>query len=266
MSPLKKEYDDALATLHEFTSKVVKEKRAQFNVTNADSKPDAPKGRIAFLDLLLQAVLPDGSKLNDDDIQEEVDTFMFEGHDTTACAISWSLYLLGKNPEIMNKVLAEQHEIFKNELREVTQNDLAKMKYLECCIKEALRLYPSVPIIGRTIEQDSIIDGQLVPKGSSVVILVHYLHRNPVVWEKPDEFIPERFLESTKRHPYAYVPFSAGPRNCIGQRFALMEEKTVLSHLIRRLDFTSKDLMIKPVVEIITRPFKGVRSKITARR
>lgn len=265
LSPLKKEYDNALATLHEFTSKVVKEKRAQFN---ADAENNvAPKGRTAFLDLLLQAVLPDGSKLTDDDIQEEVDTFMFEGHDTTACAISWSLYLLGKNPEIMNKVLDEQKEIFQNELflREVTQNDLAKMKYLECCIKEALRLYPSVPIIGRTVEKDSIIDGQLVAKGSSAVILVHYLHRNPAVWERPDEFIPERFMEATKRHPYAYVPFSAGPRNCIGQRFALMEEKTVLSHLIRRLNFTSRDMRIKPVVEIITRPFKGVHSKITAR-
>merc|ERR1712218_135845 len=99
----------------------------------------------------------------------------------------------------------------------------------------------------------------------SVIALVHLLHRNPKVWDKPEEFIPERFLENTKRHPYAYVPFSAGPRNCIGQRFALMEEKTVLSHVLRRLDFQSMDKNIKPVVEIITRPFKGVRSKITRR-
>ena len=97
MSPLKRDYDKALSTLHEFTKQVIREKRAQ--VEDVDSamtaEATAPKGRIAFLDLLLKAVLPDGSKLNDDDIQEEVDTFMFEGHDTTACAISWSLYLLG---------------------------------------------------------------------------------------------------------------------------------------------------------------------------
>jgi len=156
------------------------------------------KGRIAFLDLLLKAVLPDGSKLNDDDIQEEVDTFMFEGHDTTACAISWSLYLLGKNPEVMKKVIDEQKEIFtENYLAEVTQNDLAKMKYLECCVKEALRLYPSVPIIGRNVEKDCIIDGHEVTKGTSLLIFVHLLHRNSLIWERPEEFIPERFLEST---------------------------------------------------------------------
>jgi len=271
MSSMKKDYDQALATLHEFTKRVIREKRAEVvEVDSAipiekDSAP-APKGRVAFLDLLLKAVLPDGSKLNDDDIQEEVDTFMFEGHDTTACALSWSLFLLGKNPEIMEKVIEEQKEIFQdNYLAEVTQNDLAKMKYLECCVKEALRLYPSVPIIGRNVEKDCIIDGQKVAKGTSAIVLVHLLHRNSSIWERPEEFIPERFLETTKRHPYAYVPFSAGPRNCIGQRFALMEEKTVLSHVLRRLNFESMDRNIKPVVEIITRPFGGVRSKITKR-
>ena len=78
----------------------------------------------------------------------------------------------------------------------MTLEHLAKMKYLEVCIKEALRLYPSVPIIGRSIERDTHIDGQLVAKGTSVIALVHLLHRNPKVWDKPEEFIPERFLES----------------------------------------------------------------------
>ena len=97
MSSLKRDYDEALSTLHEFTKQVIREKRAQVEDVDSAMTAEVPasKGRIAFLDLLLKAVLPDGSKLNDDDIQEEVDTFMFEGHDTTACAISWSLYLLG---------------------------------------------------------------------------------------------------------------------------------------------------------------------------
>ena len=113
------------------------------------------------------------------------------------------------------------------------------MKYLEACIKESLRLYPSVPIIARRAEKSVVVDGFTVKKGQTYGVFIHYLHRNPVVWDNPNEFIPERFMEdsaagSKKRHPYAYVPFSAGPRNCIGQKFAAMEEKTVLSkvHLL----------------------------------
>merc|ERR1719273_1268493 len=122
------------------------------------------------------------------------------------------------------------------------------MKYLECCIKEALRLYPSVPIIGRDIEKDTYIDGQMVPKGTCVIVFVHNLHRNPIIWDKPEEFIPERFLESSKRHPYAYVPFSAGPRNCIGQRFAMMEEKTILSHVLRRFAMMEEKTILSHVL------------------
>ena len=99
MSSLKKVYDESLHILHKFTKDVIKQKRVQFAESDASDEMK-PKGRVAFLDLLMKAELPDGSKLNDEDIQEEVDTFMFEGHDTTACAITWSLYLLGKNPKV----------------------------------------------------------------------------------------------------------------------------------------------------------------------
>ena len=99
MTPMKREYDRAMKVLHTFTKDVIKEKRAIFEA-GGGFDADKPKGRVAFLDLLMATVLPDGSKLNNDDIQEEVDTFMFEGHDTTACGISWTLYLLGQNQEV----------------------------------------------------------------------------------------------------------------------------------------------------------------------
>ena len=101
----------------------------------------------------------------------------------------------------MQKVIDEQREIFQNNPEEeVTQAHLAKMKYLECCVKEALRLYPSVPIVARKFEKDAIIDGQVVEKGWAAYVFVYLLHRNPLIWDKPEEFIPERFLESM------YVP------------------------------------------------------------
>ena len=97
----------------------------------------------------------------------------------------------------MEKAFAEQKEIFEDDFdQDVTLDHISRMKYLECCIKEALRLYPSVPIIAREVEKDSVIDGQPISKGTSVIVLVHLLHRNPLIWEKPEEFIPERFLET----------------------------------------------------------------------
>ena len=96
----------------------------------------------------------------------------------------------------MKKVIDEQMEIFEGDLEcDVTQEHLSKMKYLDCCTKEALRLYPSVPIIGRKVEKDTIVDGQVIQAGSCATIFVHLLHRNPLCWESPEEFIPERFLQ-----------------------------------------------------------------------
>lgn len=266
-SSLKREYDESLDILHKFTKSVIKDKREEI-ATHARNKT-VSTGPIAFLDLLLSVRLPDGSQLSDADVQEEVDTFMFEGHDTTACALSWTLLLLGRHPEIQEKIFEEQFEIFGDDSEaDVNMDDLSKMKYLEACVKEALRLFPSVPIIGRRLEQDTVIDGLAMPKGSTALVFVHMLHRNPDVWKNPEEYNPERFLEEgASRHPYAYVPFSAGPRNCIGQKFALMEEKTVLSKLIRKLKFESLDPVesVKPVIEIITRPHDGVRSRVSLR-
>lgn len=115
------------------------------------------KQRLAFLDLLIQAS-QGGSVLTNDDIREEVDTFMFEGHDTTSAAISWSLFLLGANPEIQDRVVREIDDVMNGDReRPPTMKELMEMKYLECVIKEALRLYPSVPLIARKIKEDVLI-------------------------------------------------------------------------------------------------------------
>ena len=211
----------------------------------------------------------DGSKMTDEDIQEEVDTFMFEGHDTTTCAISWTIFLLGNHPEVQDKIFQEQLEIFgpNGQDTDVDTKSMAKMKYLECCIKESLRLYPSVPIIGRRVQGTKVIGGVKLRDDSGAAIFVHKLHRNSKVWKNPHEFNPERFMAKEAFHPYAYVPFSAGPRNCVGQKFAMMEEKTVLSKLTRKFKFTSlhKVEEVQPVIAIITRPYEGIRVKVENR-
>uniref|UniRef100_A0A8C3A968 Cytochrome P450 4V2 n=1 Tax=Cyclopterus lumpus TaxID=8103 RepID=A0A8C3A968_CYCLU len=268
-----REHDKTLKILHSFTHNVIKE-RAEI-VSNADEDRDrdseqSPKKRQAFLDMLLKTTYEDGTRMSHQDIQEEVDTFMFRGHDTTAASMNWAVHLLGSHPEAHGKVQQELQEVFGASDRPTTMEDLKKLKYLECVIKEALRLFPSVPFFARSIGEDCNINGFTVPKGANAIIVTYALHRDPRYFPEPNDFRPERFLpeNSVGRPPYAYVPFSAGLRNCIGQRFALMEEKVVLASILRNFNIEAcqerEDL--RPVGELILRPEKGIRIKLEKRK
>ncbi|NXU36597.1 CP4V2 protein, partial [Drymodes brunneopygia] len=271
-----RDYKRNLVILHNFTDTVIAEKAEELKRTK-QNKPDnddnseesGSKKRKAFLDMLLNTTDDEGKKLSYRDIREEVDTFMFEGHDTTAAAINWVLYLLGHHPEIQKKVHSELDEVFGNTERSVTTDDLKNLRYLECVVKEALRLFPSVPMFGRTLREDCSIKGHQIPRGATILILTYALHRNPEIFPDPEEFRPERFFpENSKgRHPYAYVPFSAGPRNCIGQRFAQMEEKTLLALILRRfwVESCQKPEELGLCGELILRPNKGIWVKLKRR-
>lgn len=252
-----------LEILHKFTQNVIDSKRQEMKAGTYDKEKSK-----AFLDALFFARDAEGRGLSDVEIQEEVDTFTFEGHDTTACAISWSLLLLANNPEIQEKAYTELKEVFDHD-GDITRDDCAKLKYLDACIKEALRLYPSVPLIGRTKDPNEklVLDGKVVPEGTDIVVPIMLLHRNDTVWEDPEEFKPERFLSDKERHPYAYVPFSAGPRNCIGMKFAQLEEKTILSKLLLKykVEAVSRVEDVQPMIEIITRPHGGIKVKLVPR-
>ncbi|XP_069681253.1 cytochrome P450 4C1-like [Periplaneta americana] len=226
------------------------------------------KKRIAFLDMLLDAS-EDGNKLTDEEIQEEVDTFMFGGHDTIAAAISTSLYLLGLHPEIQDRVHEELEGIFKDSDHSPTLKDLKNMKYLHMVIKEALRLYPSVPLLARMLTQDLQLGSHTIPAGVTACVPIFAMHRDPDIFPSPTQFDPDNFLPEkvVNRHPYAYIPFSAGPRNCIGQKFAMLEVKMVLSSILRRYEVRSadksEDLVL--LLEIIFRSKNGFRITLTPR-
>ncbi|XP_043828921.1 cytochrome P450 4V2 [Dromiciops gliroides] len=266
------EHKRRLKILHDFTDKVIEERVRQMKENEAQKNDDMkPKNlkRRAFLDLLLNTNDEDGNTLSHQDIREEVDTFMFEGHDTTATAMNWVIYLLGSYPEAQRKVHDELDEIFGKSNRPVTVDDLKKLKYLDCVIKESLRLFPSVPFFARTLISDCFIAGYKVPKGTEAVILPYSLHRDPKHFPDPEDFRPERFFPENAhgRHPYAYVPFSAGPRNCIGQKFAMMEEKTVISWLLRRfwIESIQKREELGLMGELILRPNNGIWIKLKRR-
>ncbi|NXP58540.1 CP4V2 protein, partial [Chloropsis cyanopogon] len=271
-----REHKRNLNILHNFTDTVIAEKAEELKSTqqkkhdnDGNCEESGSKKRKAFLDMLLNATDDEGNKLSYRDIREEVDTFMFEGHDTTAAAINWVLYLLARNPEIQKKVHRELDEVFDNTEHSVTTDHLKNLRYLECVVKEALRLYPSVPMFARTLREDCVIKGYQIPRGANVLVLTYALHRDPEIFPDPEEFRPERFFpENCKgRHPYAYVPFSAGPRNCIGQRFAQMEEKTLLALILRRfwVESCQKPEELGLCGELILRPNKGIWIKLKRR-
>ncbi|XP_069699703.1 cytochrome P450 4C1-like [Periplaneta americana] len=269
-------HDRCLRMLHGFTSKVIQERKTQLlgngdkmqGYSGSEDEVIGKKKRKAFLDLLLEASLG-GVKLTDTELREEVDTFMFEGHDTTSAGMNWALYMLGLHPEVQVKAFEEQERIFQSSTRSATMKDLSEMKYLEQVIKESLRLYPSVPFIGRVLNEDVQIGGYTLPAGCILTLHIYQVHRNPKQFPNPHKFDPDIFLPEriAKRHPYAYVPFSAGPRNCVGQKFALLEEKTVLSYMLRNFKWSSLDEVedIKLVAELVLRPENGIRLKITKR-
>uniref|UniRef100_A0A8D1M5F3 Cytochrome P450 4V2 n=1 Tax=Sus scrofa TaxID=9823 RepID=A0A8D1M5F3_PIG len=268
------EYRKSLKILHNFTSNVITERASEMkrdeerSHDDKDIPPHKNKCK-AFLDLLLNVTDDKGNKLSHEDIREEVDTFMFEGHDTTAAAINSSLYLLGFYPEVQKKVDNELEEVFGKSDRPATLEDLKKLKYLECVIKESLRLFPSVPFFARSINEDCEIAGHKIVKDSQAIIVPYALHRDPRYFPNPEEFRPERFFpENSKgRHSYAYVPFSAGPRNCIGQKFAIMEEKTILSCILRHfwVESNQKREELGLAGELILRPTNGIWIKLKRR-
>ncbi|XP_033935373.1 cytochrome P450 4V2-like [Pseudochaenichthys georgianus] len=258
-----REHDRTLKVLHSFTNKVIHERSEKMSHIESDNDFDnGTKRRRAFLDMLLMTTDEDGNRMNNQEIQEEVDTFMFEGHDTTAASMNWAVHLLGAHPEAHSRVQQELQEVFGTSNRPANIEDLKKLKYLECVIKEALRLFPSVPFFARNIGEDCHINGFKVPKGANAIVVTYALHRDPRYFPEPEEFRPERFLpeNAVGRPPYAYIPFSAGLRNCIGQRFALMEEKVILAAILRNfsVEASQKREDLRPLGELILRPEKGI--------
>ncbi|XP_023238241.1 cytochrome P450 4c3-like [Centruroides sculpturatus] len=280
LSPLGKKFYKDIHTVHEFDRKVIREKKQKMmeelehnsqTIDNFKKENEVPgvKKRRAFLDLLLYHHLTDKS-LNEEDIREEVDTFMFAGQDTSAMGISWSLYLLGLHPDIQEKVYREQEEIFGEDMsNSITFTDLRKMKYLECVVKETLRIYPPVPVIVRSNPSDLKVGDYILPAKSSLAVNIYGIHHNPTVFVNPEVFDPDRFLPENcaKHHPFAFLPFSAGPRNCIGQRFAMMEMKTVLANVLRHFRVKSLDHRDKIFEsgDAILRPKFGIRMIVEKR-
>eukprot|EP00753_Platysulcus_tardus_P008261 PLAT15857.1.p2 GENE.PLAT15857.1~~PLAT15857.1.p2 ORF type:complete len:512 (-),score=266.35 PLAT15857.1:40-1575(-) len=242
LTPAGKRMAAALALLHKTSLDVIAARRSALEAAGDDAE-DASKD---FLDILLRAEEADGSPLSTESIREEVDTFLFEGHDTTSSGLMSALYFLGcqRHAHVQQR-LQEEVDAVCGEGRDVpTQAELKDMPFLTAVINESLRLIPPVPILGRQTDKPLRVGKHVLPSGTQVMVPPLAIHMNRSVWgETAGEFRPERWIESGGRFPsFQHIPFSAGPRNCIGQQFAMLEEKTVLCMLVRRFTFhTVKD-------------------------
>ncbi|XP_006898361.1 PREDICTED: leukotriene-B(4) omega-hydroxylase 1-like [Elephantulus edwardii] len=250
--------------VHTFTDAAIQERRHILSKNDTDEflKAKAKAKTLDFIDVLLQSKDKDGKGLSDEDIRAEADTFMFGGYDTTASGLSWILYNLAKHPEYQERCRKEVQELLSDRKAEqIEWDDLAKLPFLTMCIKESLRLHPPVTLISRRCIQDIVLpDGRVIPKGVTCLISIFGLHHNPTVWPNPEVYDPFRFdfENSQKRSPLAFIPFSAGSRNCIGQTFAMAEMKVVLALTLLRFRVLPDGVEPKRKPELVLRAEGGL--------
>jgi cytochrome P450 len=165
-------------------------------------------------------------------------TLLLAGHETTASTLGWTFYLLDRNPRVLERLREEAVGVLGD--RTPTFEDLHGLTYTSMVIQEAMRLYPPVWILTRVAQAQDEIGGFGVPAGADVMVCPYTLHRHPGFWEAPERFDPERFkTDHPKTRPqYAYIPFGAGPRFCVGNHLGMMEATIVLAMVVRELRLT----------------------------
>ncbi|XP_073963407.1 cytochrome P450 4C1-like [Choristoneura fumiferana] len=193
----------------------------------------------------------------DHEIQDEIDTLIVAGHDTSASTILYTLILLGSHPDIQERAFEEIAEVLGD--RDVDKLEISKMVFLEAVLMESMRLYPIGPFIGRNIAESIKLKHYTLPAGSSAFIAIHALHRHKMWGEDAELFVPDRWLDKSRipGHRAAFAAFSLGKRMCIGKNFALLSMKTTLAHLIRSFRFKSDISKLQLKVDIMLKPHAG---------
>uniref|UniRef100_A0A667Z4I3 Thromboxane-A synthase n=1 Tax=Myripristis murdjan TaxID=586833 RepID=A0A667Z4I3_9TELE len=180
---------------------------------------------------------PQKRMMTEDEIVGQAFIFLLAGYETSSNTLAFTCYLLAIHPDCQSKVQEEVDHFFtRHESPDYT--NVQELKYLDMVIAEALRLYPPGFRFARSIDHDCVVNGQFLPKGATLEIPASFLHYDPEYWPEPEKFIPERFTPEAKanRHPFAYLPFGAGPRSCVGMRLAQLEMKMALVRLFRRFN------------------------------
>lgn len=201
----------------------------------ARHRASASDGRGDIVDRLLAARDPEsGQGMSNDQMRDEIITLLLAGHETSATALSWTYFLLAQNRDCEARLVSELDSVLGG--RAAVSADLARLPYLKQVVQESMRLYPPVWGIARRTSEAMELGGYRIPAQGYISISMYALHRHPDYWTDPDRFDPERFAPNRgeQRHSYCYIPFSAGPRACIGAGMAMLEIQLVLAQLLQR--------------------------------
>ncbi|WP_226479363.1 cytochrome P450 [Natrinema amylolyticum] len=213
-----------------------------------------------LLSMLLTGTDEDGETMSEKLLRDEMMTFLFAGHETTATALTFTWFLLAHHPEIERRLVAEVEDALETDY--ATFDDLPELEYTERVLREAMRLYPPVPSIPRETTEALELGGYALPESATVAPMQWTIHRDDRFWETPLAFRPDRFEGDDDRPAFAYFPFGGGPRRCIGQQFALVEGKLILATLVRNyhLELVS-DPDVDLSVSITTRPLDPIEMR-----
>lgn len=216
-----------------------------------------------ILSLLIQAEDEEGRRLSDSDLRDEIMTLLTAGHETTATALSWALWHLANRPDLQSRVAAELREASSS--GRIDTGALTGLPLLEAVIKETLRLTPVIPLVGRSLQVPMQVASRRLPAGVVVAPCIYLAHRRPDLWEQPEHFQPERFLERRPR-PYEFFPFGGGARYCLGAGFAFHEMRIVLAHILSRFKIQPSPEYRPKIIRrgVTLAPSKGVPIRIQA--
>ncbi|MEM7534840.1 MAG: cytochrome P450 [Chloroflexota bacterium] len=254
-------YKAALRDLHGMTDQIIQRRRAMLETLDADTAQ-------ASTDLLSRFMLAKdadtGERMSDEQLHDEVLTMLLAGHETTSMTLTWAWYLLATHPEKATKLRAELDTVLGkgDDKRLPILDDISRLPYTKMIIQETLRLYPPAWAVTRTALDDDEIDGYHIAAGSNIFCPIYAMHHHPDLWDDPDTFVPERFTpERMAQIPkFAYLPFGGGPRQCIGNHFAMLEAQMVLATVAHRVAFhLSEERVVEPVPMMTLRPKGGLK-------
>ncbi|KAK9540653.1 hypothetical protein VZT92_003093 [Zoarces viviparus] len=234
------------------------------------------KSRVDFLQLMIDSQKNNdlsnnepNKGLSDHEILSQAMIFLFAGYETSSSSLTFLAYNLATNPHVMKRLQEEIDSTFPDK-GPVEYQALMQMEYLDSVINESLRLYPIAPRLERVAKATVEINGLVIPKDMIVMVPTGPLHRDASLWPEPEEFKPERFSKENKEtiDPYTYMPFGAGPRNCIGMRFALVMMKLAMVEILQRFSFSvckETEIPFEMDILVLLMPKRPIKLKLVSR-